>query len=181
MSKGLTLTFEGTEQMILNLQEVEKVIKERALKGMILSAIFIQRQMEITPPLTPVDTGNLRSSFFIMSLAGITRPAQAAIVDNPTFSKEKNQINRQALMLSEGLTLADSRSYINMRGDRNPTVVFGFTAYYASTVHDMADANFKRPGAGAFFFRNAIVKNKEKIREILITTIKKRPPKKSRG
>ena len=43
--------------------ELEK-IKGRSMKGMIRAVIWLRRDMEYTPPLIPVDTGNLRSSWF---------------------------------------------------------------------------------------------------------------------
>lgn len=39
-------------------------IKGRSMEGMIESAKLIRRDMEETPPKIPVDTGNLRSSWF---------------------------------------------------------------------------------------------------------------------
>lgn len=44
-------------------REVEK-LKTKSMKGLITAAAFIRNDMEKTPPLIPVDTGNLRASWF---------------------------------------------------------------------------------------------------------------------
>ena len=56
---------EGQVQDIMkNINRELDKIKGRSMKGMIRAAIWLRRDMEYTPPLIPVDTGNLRSSWF---------------------------------------------------------------------------------------------------------------------
>ena len=54
----------GLDKVMQNLNKEIMVIKGRSMKGLILSAIVIRNDMDKTPPLIPVDTGNLRQSWF---------------------------------------------------------------------------------------------------------------------
>ncbi len=52
------------EAVMTNLNAAILKIEAGSMKGLIESAIIIRRDMEKTPPLIPVDTGNLRASWF---------------------------------------------------------------------------------------------------------------------
>lgn len=54
----------GIDIVVRNLNKEIKKIEGRSLKGLIKSAALIRKDMEDTPPLIPVDTGNLRASWF---------------------------------------------------------------------------------------------------------------------
>jgi len=54
----------GFEEVIKNLNKEIKAIQDRTMFGLIEAAVFIRRDMDETPPLIPVDTGNLRASWF---------------------------------------------------------------------------------------------------------------------
>ena len=54
----------GLNEVLSNLNEAIRDIENRSMKGLIKGAIIIRRDMDKTPPLIPVDTGNLRSSWF---------------------------------------------------------------------------------------------------------------------
>ena len=55
---------EGLNTVLKNLNKEVKSIKNRSMKGLIRSAVIIRRDMDFTSPLIPVDTGNLRASWF---------------------------------------------------------------------------------------------------------------------
>lgn len=59
-TKGL----EGMNIVLHNLNKEIVAIKGRSMSGLIKGAMVIRRDMDITEPLIPVDTGNLRSSWF---------------------------------------------------------------------------------------------------------------------
>jgi hypothetical protein len=64
----------GFEKVKSNLNKEIQGIKGRSMKGLIESAIIVRVSMEKTPPKIPVDTGNLRASWFttrIRTLKGI--------------------------------------------------------------------------------------------------------------
>ena len=54
----------GTDIVIRNLQNEIKKIEGLSMEGLIKSAAIIRRDMDKTEPKIPVDTGNLRSSWF---------------------------------------------------------------------------------------------------------------------
>lgn len=64
MRKKNKAGLKGVDEVIRNLNKQLLKKKAMSLKGMILAAAFIRKDMEKTPPLIPVDTGNLRASWF---------------------------------------------------------------------------------------------------------------------
>ena len=54
----------GMDIVLSNLNKEIKAIEGRSMKGLIRGAIIIHMDMKKTPPLIPIDTGNLRSSWF---------------------------------------------------------------------------------------------------------------------
>jgi len=54
--------------ILSNLNKEIRNIEGRSMKGLIQAAIIIRNDMENTPPLIPVDTGHLRSSWFTSPL-----------------------------------------------------------------------------------------------------------------
>lgn len=54
-------------------KEIE-AMKNKSMTGMIEAAAFIRRDMEKTPPLIPVMTGNLRSSWFTSTFSRDRNP-----------------------------------------------------------------------------------------------------------
>lgn len=55
----------GIENVRRNLTRVMGKKRVASMKGLLLSAAFIRKDMDMTPPLIPVLTGNLRSSWFV--------------------------------------------------------------------------------------------------------------------
>jgi len=58
----------GMDIVMNNLRREIVKIKGRNMKGLIESAIIIRRDMDKTSPLIPIDTGNLRQSWFTSPL-----------------------------------------------------------------------------------------------------------------
>jgi len=54
----------GMDIVLSNLNKEIKAIEGRSMKGLIRAAIVLRADMDTTPPLIPVDTGHLRSSWF---------------------------------------------------------------------------------------------------------------------
>ncbi len=61
MAKRVT----GIKEVLQNLNKEIRKIENRSAGGLILAARMIKEDMEVTPPLTPVDENNLRPSLFI--------------------------------------------------------------------------------------------------------------------
>jgi len=57
----------GMDVVLANLNKEIAKIEVRSTVGLIDSAIVIRRDMDKTPPLIPLDTGNLRASWFTTS------------------------------------------------------------------------------------------------------------------
>jgi hypothetical protein len=60
----MSVTLQGLDTVMANLNEAIRDIENRSMKGLIEGAIIIRRDMDKTSPRIPVDTGNLRSSWF---------------------------------------------------------------------------------------------------------------------
>lgn len=134
-----TQGIKGFDKVKQNLQKEINRIDGATMGGIIAAVAEVRVDMDKTPPLIPVDTGNLRASW-------TTKPVQ--------FHKIKG-------------------------------LIFGFMANYALWVHEMVDADFKstrfrygpgegkkreytpREGAGAKFFESALVRNYDRILEII--------------
>ena len=58
----------GFDKVVSNLKREVRRIKNRSGKGLIEAAIIVRRDMDKTPPLIPIDTGNLRASWFTQLL-----------------------------------------------------------------------------------------------------------------
>jgi len=56
----------GMKEVLSNLNSKLTEIKDVSMKGLLEVAIFIRRDMDYTPPLIPVDTGNLRNSWTVV-------------------------------------------------------------------------------------------------------------------
>ncbi len=54
----------GLDEVLTNLNKEIEAMKGRSMKGLIESVIIIRRSMDEKPPLIPVDTTNLRASWF---------------------------------------------------------------------------------------------------------------------
>jgi len=54
----------GLSKVVHNLNREVTKIQSRTMVGLIQSVIIIRRDMDKTPPLIPVDYGNLRASWF---------------------------------------------------------------------------------------------------------------------
>lgn len=141
-------------------------IKKRTTKGLLLACIDVRRDMELTPPLIPIDFGNLRASFFIVTKKSADPTLKVYQLRNANFNKaETPEILRN---LKEGHTavLAEADDKMAMYPI---AVMMGFSAYYAAPVHEMIGAssgsqiNWKRPGSGPKFFQAALYRNFDKI------------------
>lgn len=54
----------GVDKVLRNLNREIKQIEGRTMKGLLRAAILVRRDMDRTEPLIPIDTGNLRASWF---------------------------------------------------------------------------------------------------------------------
>jgi len=146
----------GFDKVMRNLNKEIEGIKGRSLKGLIRAAILIRRDMEHTSPRIPIDTGNLRASFYTVTSKGrITRGA------SPRFKGKQ----AKTLAADHPGEVDEARKLIGQEG--RPAVALGFSAFYAFFVHEMVGAHFQRPGSGAKFFESALKRNHDKIVKVI--------------
>jgi hypothetical protein len=161
--------------MSIRLKGIEKVMKKiktegkgridkLSMAGMIRFAILVRRDMEKTSPKTPIDTSNLRASWFIVTANSVQ--------GEPQFKGED----------AGGMASDHSSTVSEMQGKTKsilkPNLIMGFSARYAAAVHEGigkkgSKMKFKRPGAGAKFLETALNRNKFKLDEIINQDLKK--------
>ena len=111
--------------------------------------------MEFTSPKIPVDTGNLRSSYFMVTSKG-NMPEGIS----PTFIGEK----AGQLSADHASNTASNKAKI---AGSEPALIMGFSAYYATFVHENYGAHFQKEGAGAGFLKAALNNNKHKMLAVI--------------
>lgn len=135
-------------------REIGKV-EGRTLKGLIRAGIVVVRDTERTPPLVPVDQGNLRASRFMVTNKGTTAP-----IGGGDFVGD--DAGKLAQRHSSVISSAKGRA-----AGQRPTVVLGYTAFYAESVHERVGAAFRRPGAGAKWLQSALRRNERRMLDII--------------
>ena len=160
--------------IMANLNKEISVIQGASMKGLINAAIFIRNETEKTPPLTPVDLGNLRSSWFI------TTATQKSANDqwNKGFRKNptgKKKVADKDLASNHSRAIASAKS--DLAGMNTPTrkfMMMGYSANYAGYVHEFVNAKFQErtPAAGAKWFQAHVFSNSQKIFQIVAETSK---------
>lgn len=158
----------GFDIVLSNLNKAIMQIRHGSAQGLVLSVALIRRSTETKPPLTPVDLGNLRASFF----SEITTLKKSGL---PQIANERGTIIREgrfkgpnAEKLSTGYkgTKAEAKSLVNST-NHSILAMFGYSAYYATPVHENQEMHFQRPGAGPKWFQEAINSNSNKILQII--------------
>lgn len=154
----------GIKEVLSRINKEAEKLKLKSAKGLIEAAIIIRRDMEKTPPKIPVDTGNLRSSWFVTT-ARKTPRGKTASFKGEDAGKMSSQ---HSLILSEAKAIATVT--------KMPLVVMGFTANYAVHVHENLEGKTsvintkskskkkeRRPGSGPKFFEAALRRNEKEI------------------
>jgi len=159
---------EGLEQVIVNLNRELEGIKSRSVKGLVLSAAMIRRETETVPPLTPVDLGNLRASWFVVSAS------VRAGGGNKSFKGKK----ASEMELDHTSTLEEAQAIVRAgSGKDRQFVILGYSARYGIYVHenlgmhDPGNPYWKnkkwRPGSGPKWLQQAIDRNRGRILQIV--------------
>jgi len=152
----------GLNTVIRNLNREIKKIEGRSMKGLIEAQIIIRRDMDKTPPKIPVDTGNLRASYYTIISSG-------KLLEGETPNFKGGSAPRMS-----GEHMPEIMRAKNLLPSNGPSLALGFSAFYAWFVHEMIDAKFGRPGAGAKFLEASIKRNKKPILEAIRKSAKVR-------
>lgn len=145
---------EGIDTVMNNIHKELKHLEIKGLQGMIMAAVEIRRDMENTSPLIPIDVGNLRASWFVVTALG--KAAPPALFQGENAGQMKSEHNQVMTTMQ-----ATTKSF------KHPVLIMGFSANYAVYVHENIGATFQRPEAGAKFFESALHRNASKIVSII--------------
>lgn len=168
------MVIKGLTQVMTNLNMQLEGIKVRSLKGLVESALLVRRETETWNPVTPVDLGNLRSSYFIAVATG-AKP----ISDTGNFKNRRGKAKKglaAKLKTEHAAVIAKSVAEASAAMKKKKAmVIFGYSANYAAIVHEAMfgssspklDANYSRPGSGPKWFEAAIKRNKKQIIELV--------------
>ncbi len=171
----------GLGNVLRNMNILIDTMSERNIKGMIKATIIVRRSMEKESPKIPIDTGNLRASWFV-----VTSQGKVASGKSPNFKGENANI------AASDHNESKSRNKFIAQASGMPGVIMGFSANYAFFVHEMVGvsdikigrkkqisplskaqrssfgvARFHRPGSGPKFFEAAIKRNAGKILKVI--------------
>ncbi len=145
----------GLETVLRNLNKEAAKIEGGTTKGLVRAGIVIIRDVEKTPPIVPVDLGNLRASrYVVVAQGGVELGA------SPGFQGE----DAAKLGSGHGEATTSAQMASNASG---PMVTIGFSAFYAWFVHEKVGAKFKRPGAGPKFFESSFKNTMGKVLGII--------------
>ena len=158
----------GFDIVLSNLNKAILQIEHGSARGLALSVALIRRSTETKPPLTPVDLGNLRASFF----SEITTLKDSGL---PQIANEKGALikeghfkgpNASKLYTGYKNATSEAKGLVNARRD-DILAMFGYSAFYAAPVHENQEMHFQRPGAGPKWFQEAVNGNSSKILQII--------------
>ena len=159
----------GFDKVMANLNREIQLIKGRSMKGLIMAAKLIRDDTEKTPPLTPLDLGNLRASWFVVTAKSIP------VGKSGNFEGEKS-----GKMATEHIsTIAEAQGMAAASTKEMPFLIMGYSANYALWVHEMIHATFnpprkdeskgkrRREGAGPKWFEASVKRNKDKVLRVI--------------
>ena len=149
-------------------KEIELTIPNCSMKGLIMAAARVRRETENKPPMTPLDYGNLRASYFVVTSKGkvANDVGNTGFVDNPKTGLKASQLKSEhndAIAECIGIVRANE-------GMKGKFLIMGYSANYALFVHEMPEANFtvkKGRIPGAKWFETAFKRNRAKILQII--------------
>lgn len=161
----------GLAQVMANINAEVIKIKNRTNKGLILSAALVRNSTEKKPPLTPVDTGNLRASWFTVTAAqNVADPLNKSGQFKVTGERSSITKERLAKLKTDHPQVkAQAKAELAKLGAGKKLIgiMMGYTAFYAVYVHEAVDKVFHRPGSGPKWLEVHLWNNKANILEII--------------
>ena len=161
----------GFEEVMRNLNKALMQVEGGTLRGLLLAAAFIRKETERNPPLTPVDTGNLRASWFTVSSKGRSYQVKdkfGMVIREVREGGATHFKGDNASQMAQEHSTMINQAQGTIKGDDSVIrVIMGYTANYAMYVHENVTANFKRPQSGAKWLEAAIKRNQWQILQIV--------------
>ena len=151
----------GLTEVQARLNKELEGIKNRSMKGLIKVAAFIREKTENEEPLTPVDYGNLRASWFVVTASSTPSTAGPKAFKGPNAGKVAEQ-KASAIAQGQGeIAAIDTKD--------KKFLMMGYGANYAGFVHEFIPGmvTFKRSGAKEKWLQSHIYKNTAKIVQIV--------------
>jgi hypothetical protein len=162
MGKGKKFTLKGITKITENInKEVKKMEGKVTSKGFIRVAMDVYDHMEKNYPLIPLDTGNLRASYFATIKGSDASSKVGSGYSRSKTGKEDKAHQQQIVAMAKSV----------VESQPHPAMVFGFSANYALMVHEKMEAEWSRPGSGPKYFEAALKANQNKIIETLRQSI----------
>ncbi len=156
----------GFDIVLARLNREIKAIENRSEKGLVMAMAHIRNETESSEPITPLDLGNLRSSWFTVSATGkiANDSFNKGFKDNP-----KTGLKKSNLASDHASTIAEAKGIVSANtAAKGPLVMGGYSANYALWVHEKIGAvKWKRPGSGPKWFEIAVSRNTKKIVDII--------------
>lgn len=152
--------------------EIEK-IKGASMRGLIECAIEIRRDTEKGSLKTPVDLGNLRSSWFTVTASGKEKDDQwnTGFRNDLSTKRRKTKLEGTAAQFSANRTAAISEMTMKAKSflpAGKQVVIMGYSANYAIYVHEnMAARKWKREASGPKWFQESVYRNSAKMLGII--------------
>ncbi len=158
----------GIDKVMTNINRQVARMKRGSMAGLIEAAIVIRRDMDKTPPLIPVDVGNLRASWFITTARG---PSEVGGGWKSTDKKGgKVDVSELAADHRGIVSAATSKA----RKAMHPIVIMGFSANYSVFVHEMKEgAVWNRTSSGPKFFESSLNSNQALVLAIIANNIRR--------
>ena len=158
----------GMDEVMRNLNIELGKIKEGSVRGLVEAAAFIRRKTESSYPLTPVDLGNLRSSWFITTAS----KKKANDEWNKGFRKTKpgtKKVKDADLAANHTSVITAAQGELSALNTKDKQfVMMGYSANYAGFVHEfVGDVNWSRDNSGAKWLQSHVYRNSKKIVEIV--------------
>ena len=149
----------GFKEVEANLNRQLEGIRNRSMKGLIMGAALVRNETEKTPPLTPVDLGNLRASWFVVTAKGIQVGKGLGQFKGPKAA---------TITSDHSSTISEAQGFVTANSTKEKQfLMMGYSANYALYVHEMIGANFQRFGAGPKWFESAVKNNTSRIVQIV--------------
>lgn len=175
---GWSTRIKGVGKVMSRLNREMETIPNKSLKGLLMCAARIHRETESGAVRVPVDLGNLRHSWFVVSStgriqAGGGRKHMVEGGGGAFLGANAQELSAgHVKMLTE---MGAKATYLSNRYS-GPFVIMGYSANYALWVHEMIgenkEINWSRPKSGARWFEIAVNKHKDTLIQIVRDTAK---------
>ena len=162
-SGGVTL--EGLNTVMANLNKEIELIKNASMRGLVLAAHHIREKTNEEGKgcdLTPVEKGNLNSSFFIA-----TPNSAPPVKGSKKFSSDK--VGQRVSSEHAGVVAQAKGEVATMSNANKKFLMLGYSAFYSAVVHEFIDSgiHWTRTGSNAKWFQKTIYSEKNKIVQII--------------